>query len=56
VQVMVDGVPLKELDIKWFRKQLGVVSQVIYLLTVTIIVEQCIREPGELIFIFCVVR
>lgn len=28
VQVVVDGVPLKELDIKWFRKQLGVVSQV----------------------------
>lgn len=26
-QVVVDGVPLKELDIKWFRKQLGVVSQ-----------------------------
>ncbi|KAG0600639.1 hypothetical protein M758_11G049700 [Ceratodon purpureus] len=26
-QVVVDGVPLKELDIKWFREQVGVVSQ-----------------------------
>lgn len=33
MQVVVDGVPLKELDIKWFRKQLGVVNQVIDLLT-----------------------
>nr|PNR33867.1 hypothetical protein PHYPA_023683 [Physcomitrium patens] len=26
-QVVVDGVPLQDLDIRWFRKQLGVVSQ-----------------------------
>lgn len=31
VQVLVDGVPLTELDIRWFRKQLGVVSQVLCL-------------------------
>lgn len=28
VQVVVDGASLTELDIKWFRKQCGVVSQV----------------------------
>ncbi|CAM6105183.1 unnamed protein product [Calypogeia fissa] len=26
-QVMIDGVPLTDLDIRWFRRQLGVVSQ-----------------------------
>ncbi|KAL3700057.1 hypothetical protein R1sor_018079 [Riccia sorocarpa] len=26
-QIMIDGVPLNDLDIKWFRHQLGVVSQ-----------------------------
>jgi len=50
VQVLVDGVPLKELDIKWFRKQLGVVSQVKYVLTVRIIIEHCIQGQCELLF------
>jgi ABC-type bacteriocin/lantibiotic exporter with double-glycine peptidase domain len=27
-QILIDGVPLTSLDIKWFRQQLGVVNQV----------------------------
>lgn len=28
LQVMIDGVPLTDLDIRWFRRQIGVVGQV----------------------------
>jgi hypothetical protein len=28
LQILIDGVPLTSLDIKWFRQQLGVVNQV----------------------------
>jgi ABC-type bacteriocin/lantibiotic exporter with double-glycine peptidase domain len=36
-QILIDGVPLTSLDIKWFRQQLGVVNQVSVFLGWTII-------------------
>jgi len=37
LQILIDGVPLTSLDIKWFRQQLGVVNQVSVFLGWTII-------------------
>lgn len=46
LQVLVDGVDLRELDAQWFRAQLGVVSQEPSLFSDSVASNICYGLPG----------